>query len=130
MATVQVVSDARPADAVLAGSRAAVESALRTAVGTLPASLQRIAGYHLGWQDEAGHPCAAGGGKAIRPALALLAAEAVGGDPAAAVPAAAAVELAAAAARSRSGTWARSASGWAWRSSSSMTCSASGATRR
>ncbi|MCE6996303.1 polyprenyl synthetase family protein [Saccharothrix sp. S26] len=70
-----------------------VQPALRAAVDTLPASVRRVAGYHLGWWDEHGEPTDAGGGKAIRPVLAQLAAEAVGGAAGSAVPAAVAVEL-------------------------------------
>jgi geranylgeranyl diphosphate synthase, type I len=56
-------------------------------------SMAHIAGYHLGWWDEHGHPVGVSGGKAIRPALALLCAQAVGGTATTAVPAAVAVEL-------------------------------------
>ncbi len=49
--------------------------------------------YHLGWLDEALRPVDVKGGKRLRPMLTLLAAEAGGGDPAQALPAAAAVEL-------------------------------------
>jgi geranylgeranyl diphosphate synthase type I len=93
MATVQAPAAARPAAEVLAVGRAAVEPALRAAVDTLPGSMRGIAGYHLGWWDEHGRPAEADGGKALRPVLALLAGEAVGGGPAAAMPAAVAVEL-------------------------------------
>ncbi len=86
--------EGRSAHEVLRWSRDMVESALRSAVEALPPSMRRIAGYHFGWWDEHGEPTRAGGGKAIRPALVLLAAEAVGGTAAAALPAAAAVELA------------------------------------
>jgi geranylgeranyl diphosphate synthase type I len=55
--------------------------------------MRLIAGHHFGWWDERGEPIDASAGKAIRPTLALLAAEAVGASPATAVPAAAAVEL-------------------------------------
>ncbi|MGH8922598.1 MAG: family 2 encapsulin nanocompartment cargo protein polyprenyl transferase, partial [Actinomycetes bacterium] len=74
-------------------SRTTVEPALRAAVDTLPCSMRRIAGYHFGWWNEHGHPEQATEGKAIRPTLVLLSAQAVGGVPTAAVPAAAAVEL-------------------------------------
>lgn len=60
---------------------------------TLPATLRRSAAYHLGWQGTDGLPARAGAGKALRPALVLLAAAAVGGNPQAAVGAAVAVEL-------------------------------------
>jgi geranylgeranyl diphosphate synthase type I len=85
---------ARPAREVLAWSRRLVDPALREAVDTLPAATRRIAGYHFGWWDAAGQPGdGTAAGKAIRPALVLLAARAAGGDPAAATPAAVAVEL-------------------------------------
>jgi len=86
------IAEGRPAKEILAGARTAVEPALRRAVDGLPASLAHVVGYHLGWWDEQGRPVDAGG-KTLRPALVLLAAEAVGGDAADAVPAAVAVEL-------------------------------------
>jgi len=49
--------------------------------------------YHMGWQDADGRPSSDGGGKALRPALCLLACEAVGGDRARALPAAVALEF-------------------------------------
>jgi geranylgeranyl diphosphate synthase, type I len=77
----------------LAWSRELVEPALRAAVGTLPASVRRIAGYHLGWWDRHGNHVSGNNGKAIRPTLTLLSAAVVGGSPGEAVPAAVAVEL-------------------------------------
>jgi geranylgeranyl diphosphate synthase, type I len=95
--TVDVMTVERSTGEVLAWSRSLVEPALRAAVDTLPSSMQHIAGYHFGWWDEHGQseqgPEKGAGGKAIRPTLALLSAQAVGGAAAAAVPAAAAVEL-------------------------------------
>nr|CEL17955.1 Octaprenyl diphosphate synthase / Dimethylallyltransferase / Geranyltranstransferase / Geranylgeranyl diphosphate synthase [Kibdelosporangium sp. MJ126-NF4]CTQ90817.1 Octaprenyl diphosphate synthase (EC 2.5.1.90) / Dimethylallyltransferase (EC 2.5.1.1) / Geranyltranstransferase (EC 2.5.1.10) / Geranylgeranyl diphosphate synthase (EC 2.5.1.29) [Kibdelosporangium sp. MJ126-NF4] len=70
-----------------------MEPASRAAVDTLPGSMRRIAGYHYGWWDEHGRPSDSSGGKALRPTLTLLAAEAVGGDASAVVPAAVAIEL-------------------------------------
>ncbi|WP_197288942.1 family 2 encapsulin nanocompartment cargo protein polyprenyl transferase [Nocardia sp. NRRL S-836] len=70
-----------------------VAPALRRAVTQLPESMRVIAEYHFGWRDEHGNPVLENGGKAIRPAMVLLAAEAVGGKAAAAIPAAVAVEL-------------------------------------
>ncbi|MEV5339554.1 polyprenyl synthetase family protein [Streptomyces sp. NPDC052676] len=69
--------------------------ALRAAVATLPAAEERVAGYHRGWCEADGTPSdpARGGGKAVRPMLAMLSAVAVGGTPAVAVPGAVAVEL-------------------------------------
>lgn len=83
----------RPAGEVLAWSRGLVLPALRKAVEQLPPSMRTIAEYHHGWRDEYGNPVLENGGKAIRPALVLLAAEAVGGSASSAVPAAVAVEL-------------------------------------
>jgi len=85
--------DARTVADVLAWSRSRWEPAMRAAVDRLPGSMRKIAGYHYGWWDETGAPDHASGGKALRPALVLLCAEACGGDPADAVPAAVAVEL-------------------------------------
>ncbi|MBN6039256.1 family 2 encapsulin nanocompartment cargo protein polyprenyl transferase [Amycolatopsis sp. 195334CR] len=92
MSTVETIGDVRTAAEILAWSRSSVQPALRAAVDTLPGSLRRIAGYHFGWLDERGAPADGDGGKALRPALVLLCAEAVGGGPRA-VPAAVAVEL-------------------------------------
>jgi geranylgeranyl diphosphate synthase type I len=86
--------DARPLSDALDQAHRTVEPAMRAAVATLPPSVRRIAGYHLGWWDEDGSPMAGDGGKGIRPALVLLSAEAVGGSAASAVPAAVAVALA------------------------------------
>ncbi|CAL9346019.1 polyprenyl synthetase family protein [Streptomyces sp. enrichment culture] len=69
--------------------------ALRAAVESLPTAERLVAGYHRGWWGADGAPrvSACGGGKAVRPALALLSAVAVGARPAQAVPGAVAVEL-------------------------------------
>ena len=101
--TSDVMAEDRSANEVLAWSRTVVEPALRTAVDTLPPLMRRIAGYHFGWWNEHDQPdqvraitatgVTVNGGKAIRPALVLLSAQAVGGVAAVAVPAAAAVEL-------------------------------------
>jgi geranylgeranyl diphosphate synthase type I len=93
MTTTEESRRARTAGEVLAWSRSMVDPALRAAVDTLPSSMRLIAGHHYGWWNERGEPIEATAGKAIRPALTLLSAEAVGADPSAAVPAAAAVEL-------------------------------------
>lgn len=82
-----------PAHMLLDWSRETVEPALRAAVDTLPEDIRHIAQYHFGWVDENGQPARAGWGKALRPALALLTAKAVGASPERAVPAAVAVEL-------------------------------------
>lgn len=58
-----------------------------------PAALYRMLRYHMGWEDANGRP-ADSPGKAVRPALCLLACEAAGGGWRRALPAAAAIELA------------------------------------
>jgi geranylgeranyl diphosphate synthase type I len=78
---------------VLHRSRDTVEPALRAAVERLDPATRALASYHLGWTEADGGVRAAGGGKALRPALVLLAARACGGTEEAAVPSAVAVEL-------------------------------------
>ncbi|WP_228771468.1 family 2 encapsulin nanocompartment cargo protein polyprenyl transferase [Actinokineospora iranica] len=78
---------------VLAHSRTLLDPALRAAVDTLPESMRHVAGYHFGWWDEQGRAATADSGKAVRPAVVLTAAKAVGGTQAEALPAAVAVEL-------------------------------------
>jgi geranylgeranyl diphosphate synthase type I len=51
-----------------------------------------MAAYHMGWAGPDGRPLADGAGKLLRPHLCLWACEAVGGEAAAALPVAAAVE--------------------------------------
>src|SRR6478736_3620510 len=75
--------------------RELIEPTLRAAIDRLDdPRLRGVAGYHLGWPDAAGEAATTrSGGKAIRPTLAVLGAEAVGGDATLAVPGAVAVEL-------------------------------------
>ena len=65
------------------------------APGDPPAALYRMLQYHMGWTDEEGGSLAApvAQGKALRPTLCLLACEALCGDWARALPAAAALEF-------------------------------------
>lgn len=93
MKTTEETTGSRSASELLAWSRNTVEPALRSAVDTLPPATRLIAGHHFGWWDEHGQPVQAGGGKAVRPALVLLSAEAAGGRPDSAAPAAVAIEL-------------------------------------
>ncbi|NIH80016.1 polyprenyl synthetase family protein [Amycolatopsis viridis] len=72
--------------------RQAVLPAMRAAVDRLDPASRAIAYYHLGWTDLDGNPTS-GGGKAVRPALALLSAEAAGARPETGLPGAVAVEL-------------------------------------
>jgi geranylgeranyl diphosphate synthase type I len=69
---------------------------LRDAVDRLPDLARHVARYHFGWSDAQGRlvqPPDGGGGRATRPVLVLLAAQAVGGPVERAIPAACAVEL-------------------------------------
>ncbi len=78
--------------AVLRRCRDLVDPALRAAVARLDPTSAAQSAYHLGWTDRDGH-ATRGGGKALRPALALLAARACGADAAVAVPGGVALEL-------------------------------------
>ncbi|MEV0681842.1 polyprenyl synthetase family protein [Actinosynnema sp. NPDC050436] len=73
----------------------AVEPRLRSSLRRLHPTLHTAAGYHLSWCDTTGRPVSSGGGKAVRPALVLLIAQACDGvsDDDAVMAAAAAVEL-------------------------------------
>jgi geranylgeranyl diphosphate synthase type I len=73
--------------------RDAVNPALRAALDRLDETSRAQAAYHLGWTDVDGQPVATGGGKAVRPALALLSAEAAGVPAEVGLPGAVAVEL-------------------------------------
>ncbi|MET7450954.1 family 2 encapsulin nanocompartment cargo protein polyprenyl transferase [Streptomyces sp. NPDC005574] len=88
-------SDGQEAVAILESARTCVDPELRAALDMLPGSMRRVALYHFGWERADGTPAAGNAGKAIRPALVLTAAAALGGPAArsAALRAAAAVEL-------------------------------------
>lgn len=77
----------------LVRAAAAIDPAMRVAVGRVDPELRRIAEYHLGWSDPEGRVTHGHGGKAVRPAIALLASEACGAPPEAALPGAVAIEL-------------------------------------
>jgi geranylgeranyl diphosphate synthase type I len=85
------ISTGSPTDAV--PGMQLFRPALERTLDRLHAHLRLVAAYHRGWVDAEGRPDTAGGGKAIRPALALLGALAAGRDPSAALPGAVAVEL-------------------------------------
>ncbi|MEV7616492.1 family 2 encapsulin nanocompartment cargo protein polyprenyl transferase [Streptomyces sp. NPDC089799] len=89
-----VTGEGQEAAALLEHTRETVDPELRRAVEELPGSMRRVVKYHFGWEHADGTPADGRAGKAIRPALVLAAARAVGGDPDRAVPAAVAVELA------------------------------------
>lgn len=92
--------EGQEAAALLEHTRETVNPELRRTVESLPGSMRRVAMYHFGWEDEDGSPAAGNAGKAIRPALVLASARALGGpragdtDAGGAVRAAVAVELA------------------------------------
>ena len=74
-------------------ARELVGPSLRAALGRLHPEVRRVAQYHLGFADAQGQPVEGDGGKALRPTLAVLSAEAVGAPAPIAVPGAVAVEL-------------------------------------
>jgi geranylgeranyl diphosphate synthase, type I len=74
-------------------ARELVTPLLKEMVNRLDPDNRLVVSYHFGWCDEHGNPTNANPGKAIRPALTLLSAQACGADPHIALPAAAAVEL-------------------------------------
>nr|WP_206325729.1 MULTISPECIES: family 2 encapsulin nanocompartment cargo protein polyprenyl transferase [unclassified Streptomyces] len=94
MTSAAPVTDGPGAVALLDRTRTAVDPQIRSTVETLPGSIRRVAMYHFGWEDADGAPAAGQAGKAIRPALVLAAARALGAEEGGAVKAAAAVELA------------------------------------
>ncbi|MFD9125051.1 polyprenyl synthetase family protein [Kitasatospora sp. NPDC059571] len=78
---------------LLARGRTMCTPSLREAVARLAAPMDTVGAYHFGWIDRAGNPAAGDGGKAVRPALALLSAEAAGASPEVGVPGGVSVEL-------------------------------------
>jgi geranylgeranyl diphosphate synthase type I len=78
---------------VLARCRQAVHPAMTEAIESLAPEIRRIAAYHMGWTDAAGHPVETIGGKGIRPTLAVLSAQAAWADAEIGVPGGVAVEL-------------------------------------
>jgi geranylgeranyl diphosphate synthase type I len=83
----------RAAPPALQRARGRLDPALRERVGLLPPDLRRVVAYHLGFTDADGRPAEGDRGKAVRPALAFLSAEAVGAPAEVALPGAVAVEL-------------------------------------
>jgi geranylgeranyl diphosphate synthase type I len=66
---------------------------MRTAVGRLAPSISEVVSYHLGWTEADGTPSPARGGKGIRPALAMLSAEATWAGAEVGAPGGVAIEL-------------------------------------
>jgi geranylgeranyl diphosphate synthase type I len=77
----------------LTQGRDLVQPALKAAIARLDPTSRQVASYHFGWVEADGRETSAAGGKALRPALALLSARAAGADAEAGVPGAVAVEL-------------------------------------
>jgi len=73
--------------------RAGVQAELRQIIDGGPPSLLNLLQYHMGWRDEKGYPCQGKSGKFIRSILYVLSCQAIGGDAAQILPAAAAVEF-------------------------------------
>jgi geranylgeranyl diphosphate synthase type I len=87
------LTDTSTVPAAIGHTRELVEPALRAAVAAVPDErMRRVAGYQLGFCDPDGAPVR-GGGKLIRPTLALLSAQAAGAAPSDGVPAGVALEL-------------------------------------
>jgi geranylgeranyl diphosphate synthase type I len=70
-----------------------VVPATQTFLARLDDASAAIAAYHFGWTDVAGAPIRGGRGKAVRPALATLSAQAAGAPAQVGIPGAVAVEL-------------------------------------
>ncbi len=83
----------RTVPASLRRARELARPALEEAVGRLGPEIRGVVAYHLGWADAEGNPMESDGGKAVRPALALLSAEAAGARAEVGLPGAVAVEL-------------------------------------
>ncbi|MBK3634433.1 polyprenyl synthetase family protein [Streptomyces sp. MBT97] len=79
--------------AFLERGRTLATPVLRAAVDRLAPPMDTVAAYHFGWIDAQGNPTDGDGGKAVRPALAVLSAEVTGAAPEVGVPGAVAVEL-------------------------------------
>ncbi|MER5946638.1 polyprenyl synthetase family protein [Streptomyces sp. NPDC001904] len=86
-------ADAVDVTALLERGRTLATPVLKKAVDRLAPPMDTVAAYHFGWIDAAGNPADGDGGKAVRPALAVLSAQAAGAAPEVGVPGAVAVEL-------------------------------------
>ncbi|MEU7026124.1 polyprenyl synthetase family protein [Streptomyces sp. NPDC046275] len=79
--------------ALLERGRTLTTPVMRAAVDRLAPPMDTVAAYHFGWIDALGRPTEGDSGKAVRPALALISAEAMGAAPEVGIPGAVAVEL-------------------------------------
>ncbi|GAA2237880.1 polyprenyl synthetase family protein [Kitasatospora cystarginea] len=92
-AAAATLEEAASVPELLARGRSLCTPPLRAAVARLAAPMDTVAAYHFGWIDRDGKPVAGDGGKAVRPALALLSAQAVGAPAETGVPGGVSVEL-------------------------------------
>ncbi len=79
--------------ASLLRARELVQPELHRCIDRLAPELRTLVAYHLGFVDRDGRPSSGVGGKAVRPAMAFLSAQAVGAPAEVAMPGALAVEL-------------------------------------
>jgi geranylgeranyl diphosphate synthase type I len=77
----------------LSTARDLLDAPMRASVARLAPAVRQVAAYHFGWVDADGAPTTRGSGKAVRPTLALLSAQAAGADKSVGIPGAVAVEL-------------------------------------
>ncbi len=89
----ETAADAVDVTALLERGRTLATPVLRAAVDRLAPPMDTVAAYHFGWIDAEGNPADGDGGKAVRPALAVLSAEVTGAAPEVGIPGAVAVEL-------------------------------------
>lgn len=82
-----------PLPDVIHRAREFARGGLEEVLDRIQPDLARICGYYFGWNDADGKPAARRGSRCLQAAMAMLAAQATGEDPAAAVPGAVAVEL-------------------------------------
>jgi geranylgeranyl diphosphate synthase type I len=78
---------------VLERAREITQPLIREALDRLPALIRSAVSYHLGWTEADGQPSTERGGKGVRPALAVLSAEAAWAAPEVGAPGAVAIEL-------------------------------------
>jgi geranylgeranyl pyrophosphate synthase len=86
-------SPVESAPAALAAARDLLDGPMRAAVARLAPAVKDVAAYHFGWVDADGSVSASNSGKAVRPTLAVLSAQAVGAAAQVGVPGALAVEF-------------------------------------
>lgn len=77
----ETAADAVDVTALLERGRTLATPVLKAAVDRLAAPMDTVAAYHFGWIDAEGNPADGDGGKAVRPALAVLSAQAAGAAP-------------------------------------------------